>query len=50
MYGAGPSASGGAALASTGLAAGSWVLGVVGLVFIALGLWALVRRHSKNRP
>lgn len=50
MYGATPAAGGGATLAATGLAAGSWVLAVVGVIFVALGMWALIRRHSKNRP
>lgn len=49
MYGATPVA-GGATLASTGLAAGSWILAVIGVVFVALGVWALIRSHSKNRP
>lgn len=52
MYGAAPAAAGGAGagLAYTGLAAGTWVLAVIGIVFVALGVWALIRSHSKNRP
>lgn len=51
MYGANEtSAAAGAALAVTGLTAGTWVLAAAGLVFIAVGLWALVRSNGKNRP
>lgn len=50
MYGAGPTAGGGATLAATGLTAGSWALAVIGVIFVALGVWALIRNHSKHRP
>lgn len=50
MYGAGPSAGGGATLAATGLGAGSAVLTVIGVIFTAWGIWMLVRRHSSHRP
>lgn len=49
MYGV-EGASGGSALAATGLATGSWILMGVGIIFVGLALIALIRRPGKNRP
>lgn len=49
MYG-NVTATGATTLAATGLAVGSQVLLVVGLVFVVLGVFLLVRKNSKNRP
>lgn len=40
----------GGTLASTGLGIGSSILLVVGIVFIGLGIWALVKKNSVHRP
>jgi len=49
MYG-NVTATGATTLAATGLAVGSQVLAVIGVVFVVVGLVMLLKRDSKNRP
>jgi len=52
MYGTGVNAAGGggATLAYTGVATGSWMLAAFGLVCAGLALIALARRRKKGAP
>lgn len=51
MYGTDISASvTGSSLASTGLAVGSWILLVLGGIFVVAGVFMLLKRNSSNRP
>lgn len=51
MYGSNVSASvAGGTLAATGAAAGSVILLVVGAVFIAMGIFMLLKKDSAFRP
>ncbi|MDD9207368.1 LPXTG cell wall anchor domain-containing protein [Georgenia sp. 10Sc9-8] len=53
MYGtetAGTTSVAGSTLAATGLSVGAWALTAIGVIFVAVALLALVRRHSPDRP
>ena len=49
MYG-NVTTTGSIALAATGLAIGSQLLAVVGVISVVLGIYLLVKRDSKHRP
>jgi LPXTG-motif cell wall-anchored protein len=40
----------GGSLAATGVAAGSWILAVVGLIFLGVGVYMLLKKNSRHRP
>jgi len=38
------------ALAATGLSVGSWILTVIGVIFVLTGAWMFFKKDSKHRP
>lgn len=51
MYGSNETTTAaGTMLAVTGMTSASWLLAALGVVFLAAGIWALVRKPGENRP